>query len=90
MSMFNKVTKTFQWGQHTVTIGNREIARQASRPAPWSTSTTPWCSPRRRRQNQARPDFFLLTVDLSKTYAAGKIPWQLPAREGRRRSELET
>ena len=30
MSMFNKVTKTFQWGQNTVTLETGEIARQAS------------------------------------------------------------
>ena len=30
MSLFNKVTKTFQWGQHTVTMETGEIARQAS------------------------------------------------------------
>ena len=29
MSMFNKVTKTFQWGQHTVTMETGEIARQS-------------------------------------------------------------
>ena len=29
MSMFNKVTKTFQWGQHTVTLETGEIARQS-------------------------------------------------------------
>ena len=28
--MFNKVTKTFQYGQHTVTLETGEIARQAS------------------------------------------------------------
>ena len=28
--MFNKVTKTFQYGQHQVTIETVEIARQAS------------------------------------------------------------
>ena len=27
MSLFNKVTKTFQWGQHTVTLETGEIAR---------------------------------------------------------------
>ena len=26
MSIFNKVTKTFQWGQHTVTMETGEIA----------------------------------------------------------------
>ena len=30
MSIFNKVTKTFQWGQHTVRMETGEIARQAS------------------------------------------------------------
>ncbi|NBX54198.1 MAG: hypothetical protein EBT70_03870, partial [Betaproteobacteria bacterium] len=30
MSIFNKVTKSFQWGQHTVTIETGEIARQAT------------------------------------------------------------
>ena len=29
MTMFNKVTKTFQWGQHTVTMETGEIARQS-------------------------------------------------------------
>src|SRR5205085_9436318 len=29
MSMFNKVTKTFQWGQHSVTLETGEVARQA-------------------------------------------------------------
>ena len=30
MSIFNKVTKTFQWGQHKVVLETGEIARQAS------------------------------------------------------------
>ena len=30
MSIFNKVTKRFQWGQHQVTLETGEIARQAS------------------------------------------------------------
>ena len=29
MSMFKKITKTFQWGQHTVTLETGEIARQS-------------------------------------------------------------
>ena len=28
--MFNKVSKTFQYGQHTVTLETGEIARQSS------------------------------------------------------------
>ena len=30
MSMFKKITKTFQWGQHSVTMETGEIARQSS------------------------------------------------------------
>ena len=30
MSIFNKVTKTFQWGQHTVTLETGEVARQST------------------------------------------------------------
>ena len=30
MTMFNKVTKTFQWGQHTVTLETGVMARQAT------------------------------------------------------------
>ena len=30
MSIFNKVTKTFQWGDKTVVMETGEIARQAS------------------------------------------------------------
>ena len=29
MSIFNKVTKSFQWGQHKVTMETGELARQA-------------------------------------------------------------
>ena len=30
MSLFNKVSKTFQWGPHRVTLETGEIARQSS------------------------------------------------------------
>ena len=30
MSLFNKVTKTFQWGHHNVILETGEIARQSS------------------------------------------------------------
>ena len=29
MSIFKKITKTFQWGQHTVVLETGEIARQS-------------------------------------------------------------
>lgn len=30
MSMFNKVTKSFQWGRHQVVLETGEVARQSS------------------------------------------------------------
>jgi len=39
MSLFNKVSKSFQWGQHTVTIETGEIARQSSGSRSYSGNT---------------------------------------------------
>ena len=36
MSIFNKVTKTFQWGQHTVTLETGEIAAPEDGPVSWT------------------------------------------------------
>ena len=44
MSLFNKVTKTFQWGQHKVTMETGEIARQASGAVLLNMDDT-WCLP---------------------------------------------
>ncbi|MFC5462072.1 polyribonucleotide nucleotidyltransferase [Massilia niabensis] len=89
--MFNKVTKTFQYGQHTVTLETGEIARQASGAVMVSVEDTVVLATVVARKD-AKPgqDFFPLTVDyIEKTYAAGKIPGGFFKREGRP-SEKET
>ena len=89
--MFNKVTKTFQYGQHTVTLETGEIARQASGAVLVSIEDTVVLATVVARKD-AKPgqDFFPLTVDyVEKTYAAGRIPGGFFKREGRP-SEKET
>ena len=89
--MFNKVTKTFQYGQHTVTLETGEIARQASGAVMVSVEDTVVLATVVARKD-AKPgqDFFPLTVDyVEKTYAAGRIPGGFFKREGRP-SEKET
>ncbi|RZI75132.1 MAG: polyribonucleotide nucleotidyltransferase, partial [Rubrivivax sp.] len=76
MSLFNKVTKTFTWGQHTVTMETGEIARQASGAVLVNIDDTVVLATVVASKS-AKPgqDFFPLTVDyIEKTYAAGKIP----------------
>jgi polyribonucleotide nucleotidyltransferase len=91
MSIFNKVTKTFTWGQHTVTLETGEIARQSSGAVLVSMdNTVVLATVVAKTEAKAGQDFFPLTVDyLEKTYAAGKIPGSFFKREGRP-SELET
>jgi len=89
--MFNKVTKTFQYGDHTVTLETGEIARQASGAVLVSVEDTVVLATVVARKD-AKPgqDFFPLTVDyIEKSYAAGKIPGGFFKREGRP-SEKET
>ena len=89
--MFNKVTKSFQYGQHSVTLETGEIARQASGAVMVSIEDTVILATVVARKD-AKPgqDFFPLTVDyLEKTYAAGRIPGGFFKREGRP-SEKET
>ena len=91
MSMFNKVTKTFAWGQNTVTMETGEIARQAGGAVLVNIDDTVVLATVVASKS-AKPgqDFFPLTVDyLEKTYAAGKIPGSFFKREGRP-SEFET
>jgi len=89
--MFNKVTKTFQYGEHTVTLETGEIARQASGAVVVSVEDTVVLATVVAKKD-AKPgqDFFPLTVDyIEKSYAAGKIPGGFFKREGRP-SEKET
>ncbi|MFN7666551.1 MAG: polyribonucleotide nucleotidyltransferase [Inhella sp.] len=91
MSLFNKVTKTFTWGQHTVTMETGEIARQSTGAVLVNIDdTVVLATVVARKEAKPGQDFFPLTVDyIEKTYAAGKIPGSFFKREGRP-SELET
>ncbi|MCK6421460.1 MAG: polyribonucleotide nucleotidyltransferase [Aquabacterium sp.] len=91
MSMFKKVTKTFQWGPHQVTLETGEIARQSSGAVLVDIEgTVVLATAVARTEAKAGQDFFPLTVDyIEKTYAAGRIPGSFFKREGRP-SELET
>ncbi len=91
MSIFNKVTKSFQWGQHKVTMETGEVARQSGGAVIVDMDGTVVLATVVAK-TEAKPgqDFFPLTVDyLEKTYAAGRIPGSFFKREGRP-SEFET
>src|SRR5690606_15500513 len=83
--MFNKVSKSFQYGPHTVVLETGEIARQASGAVLVSVDDTVVLATVVASKT-AKPgqDFFPLTVDyVEKTYAAGKIPGGFFKREGK-------
>ena len=83
--MFNKISKTFQYGRHTVTLETGEIARQASGAVMVSMDDTVVLVTVVGAQGvKPGQDFFPLTVDYQeRTYAAGKIPGGFFKREGR-------
>jgi polyribonucleotide nucleotidyltransferase len=86
-----KTTKTFQYGQHTVTLETGEIARQAGGAVMVNVDDTVVLVTVVAK-NEVKPgqDFFPLTVDYQeKTYAAGRIPGGFLKRESRP-SENET
>jgi polyribonucleotide nucleotidyltransferase len=89
--MFNKVTKSFQYGQHTVVLETGEIARQSSGAVLVTIEdTVVLATVVAKKDAKAGQDFFPLTVDyIEKTYAAGKIPGGFFKREGKP-SEKET
>ncbi|MBE0546280.1 MAG: polyribonucleotide nucleotidyltransferase, partial [Rubrivivax sp.] len=91
MSMFNKITKTFQWGPHQVTLETGEIARQASGAVIVNIDdTVVLATVVARTDSKPGQDFLPLTVDYTeKSYAAGRIPGSFFKREGRP-SEAET
>ncbi len=91
MTMFKKVTKTFQWGQHSVTMETGEIARQSTGAVLLDMEgTVVLATVVAKTEGKPGQDFFPLTVDyLEKSYAAGKIPGSFFKREGRP-SEFET
>ncbi|HAI94350.1 MAG TPA: polyribonucleotide nucleotidyltransferase [Xanthomonadaceae bacterium] len=80
-----KITKTFQYGKHTVTLETGEIARQASGAVIVKMDDTVLLvtavAAKSAREGQ---DFFPLTVDYQeKFYAGGRIPGGFFKREGR-------
>ena len=89
--MFNKVTKSIQYGAHTLTLETGEISRQADAAVMVSYGdTVVLVAVTSKSEVKAGQDFFPLTVDyMEKTYAAGKIPGGFFKREGRP-SEKET
>lgn len=81
----NPVSKSFQYGKHTVTLETGRIARQATGAVLCSMDdTTVLCTVVSAKEAREGQDFFPLTVNYQeKTYAAGKIPGGFFKREGR-------
>jgi len=81
----SKITKTFQYGQHTVTLETGEISRQAGGAVMASMGdTVVHVTVVGVKESNPGQDFFPLTVDYQeRTYAAGRIPGGFFKREGR-------
>ncbi len=81
----NPTVKTFQYGQHTVTLETGVVARQATAAVIASMGdTTVLVTVVARKDAKPGQDFFPLTVNYQeRTYAAGKIPGGFFKREGR-------
>jgi polyribonucleotide nucleotidyltransferase len=79
------VSRSFQYGSHTVTIETGELARQADGAVRVSMGDTVVLVTACAQQTAAAGrDFFPLTVNyVEKTYAAGRIPGGFFKREGR-------
>ncbi|WP_413466702.1 polyribonucleotide nucleotidyltransferase [Photobacterium sp.] len=87
----NPIVKTFQYGNHTVTLETGVMARQATAAVMASMDdTSVFVSVVGKKKAVEGQDFFPLTVNYQeRTYAAGKIPGGFFKREGRP-SEGET
>ena len=87
----NPVTKSFQYGDQTVTLETGRIARQASGAVLVTVeNTSVLCTVVAEKTAREGRDFFPLAVHYTeKTYAVGKIPGGFFKREGRP-SEKET
>jgi polyribonucleotide nucleotidyltransferase len=79
------IKKTFQYGDHTVTLETGEIARQASGAVMVSVAdTVVFVTAVALKDSDPGKDFFPMTVNYQeRTYAAGKIPGGFFRREGR-------
>jgi polyribonucleotide nucleotidyltransferase len=80
-----KITKTLQYGKHTLKLETGEIARQAGGAVMTSLGdTVVLVTAVAAKTAKPGQDFFPLTVDYQeKTYAAGRIPGGFFKREGR-------
>lgn len=87
----NPVTRSFQYGDHNVTLETGAIARQATGAVLVNMSdTVVLCTVVGKKDQAGQRDFLPLTVNYQeRTYAAGKIPGGFFKREGRP-SEKET
>jgi len=87
----NVVRKTFQYGDHEITLETGRIARQASGAVLVTMgSTSVLCTVVAARSTRPGQDFFPLSVHyIEKTYSVGKIPGGFFKREARP-SEKET
>ena len=87
----NPVTKTFQFGEHTVTLETGRIARQANGAVMVTMGDVQvLCAVTAAKSAKPGQDFFPLSVHyIEKTYAVGKIPGSFFKREARP-SEKET
>jgi polyribonucleotide nucleotidyltransferase len=87
----NPIKKTFQYGEHAVSIETGAVARQADGAVLVNMAdTVVLVTAVGRKTSEPGRDFFPLTVNYQeKTYAAGKIPGGFFKREGRP-SEKET
>src|ERR1700712_5818456 len=79
------IKKSFQYGQHTVTLETGEIARQAHGAVIVTCDdTVVLATVVGAKDSKPGQDFFPLTVDyMEKFYAAGRIPGGFFKREGR-------
>lgn len=89
--MFNKVSRTFRFGDNDVTLTTGEVARQASGACVVQMGdTVVLATVVAKKEAKEGQDFFPFTVDyVEKAYAAGRFPGGFFKREGRP-SEHET
>jgi polyribonucleotide nucleotidyltransferase len=85
VKIVNSISKSFQYGKHTVTLETGRIARQATGAVVCRMDdTVVLCTVVGAKNARPGQDFFPLTVNYQeKTYAAGRIPGGFFKREGR-------
>lgn len=90
MIILNSIKKTFQYGNHTVTLETGKVARQATSSVLVSMDDTVVLVTLVAIDSISDRDFFPLTVNYQeRTYAAGRVPGGYFKREGKP-SEKET